>query len=79
MLRVRVHVHTCRVPSVKLLAVFVLPSAPTGSCQGRDAKSTSRVRGSIRLPYLERSYGQLALGLPTGKAAYEEGILLFSF
>ena len=35
-LRVRVHVRTCRAPSAKLLSVFVLPSAPTRSCQGRD-------------------------------------------
>ena len=68
----------------------VLPSAPTRSCQGRDEKSTLRVRGGIRLPSLQRRRdrdGQLALGLPAGKAAYEAGIqvpalaevLLFSF
>ena len=70
-------VRTCRVPSAKLLAVFVLPSGPTRSCQGRDEKSTSRVRGGIRLPSLQRRRdrdGQLALGLPAGKAAYEAGI-----
>ena len=50
MLRVR----TCRVPSAKLLAVFVQPSGPTRSCQGRDEKSTSRVRSGIRLPSLQR-------------------------
>ena len=75
MLRVRVHVLTCRVPSANLLAVFVLPSGPTRSCQGREEKSTSRVRGGIRLPSLQRRRdrdGQLALGLP--KAAYEAGI-----
>ena len=74
-------------PSAKLLAVFVQPSGPTRSCQGRDEKSTSRVRGGIRLPSLQRRDGQLALGLPAGKAAYEAGIqvpasaevLLFSF
>ena len=47
--------------------------------QGRDEKSTSRVRGGIRLPSLQRrrdSDGQLALYivLPAGKAAYEAGI-----
>ena len=58
--------------------------------QGRDEKSTSRVRGGIRLPLLQRwrdRDGQLALGLPAGKAAYKAGIqvlasaevLLFSF
>ena len=60
-------------PSTKLLAVFVLPSGPTPSCQGRNEKSTSRVRGGIRLPSLQRRRdrdGQLALGLPAGKAAY---------
>ena len=77
-------------PSAKLLAVFVLPSAPTRSCQGRDEKSTSRVRGGIRLPSLQCQRdrdGQLAIRLPAGKAAYEAGIqvpasaevLLFSF
>ena len=40
-------------PSAKLIAVFVLPSGPTRSCQGRDEKSTSRVRGGIRLPSLQ--------------------------
>ena len=75
--RVRVRVCTCRVPSAKLLAVFVLPSGMTLSCQGRDEKITSRVRGGIRLPSLQRRRdrdGQLALGLPAGKAAYEAGI-----
>ena len=77
-------------PSAKLLAVFVQPSAPTRSCQGGDEKSTSRVRGGIRLPSLQRRRdrdGHLALGLPAGKAPYEAGIqvpasaevLLFSF
>ena len=77
-------------PSAKLLAVFVLPSGPTRSGQGRNERSTSRVRGGIRLPSLQRRRdrnGQLALGLPAGKAAYEAGIqfpasaevLLFSF
>ena len=73
----RVRVHACRVPSANLLAVFVLPSGPTRSCQGKDEKSTSRVRGGIRLPSLQRQRdrdGQLALGLPAGKAAYEAGI-----
>ena len=77
MLRMRVLVRTCRVPSAKLLAVFVQPSAPTRSCQGRDEKSTSRVCSGIRLPSLQRRRdrdGQLALGLPAGKAAYEAGI-----
>ena len=91
-LRVRVCVRTmsCRVPRAKLLSVFVLPSAPTQSCQGTDEKSTSRVRGGIHLPSLQRRRdrdGQLALGLPAGKATYEAGIevpdsaevLLFSF
>ena len=75
---------------MKLLTVFVLPSAPTRSCQGRDERSTSRVRGGIRLPSLQRRRdcdGQLALGLSAGKAAYVAGIqvhasaevLLFSF
>ena len=79
-LRVRVHVRvrTCRAhASAKLFAVFVLPSAPTRSCQSRDEKSTSQVRGGIRLPSLQRRRdrdGQLALGLPAGKAAYEAGI-----
>ena len=77
-LRVRVPVRTCRVPSVKLLAVFVLPSGPTRSCQGRDEESTSRVRGGIRPPSLQRRRNRdghwLALGLPAGKAAYEAGI-----
>ena len=66
-------------PSAKLLAVFVLPSGPTQSCQGRNEKSTSRVRGGICLPSLQRRRdrdGQLALGLPAGKAAYEA--LLFT-
>ena len=74
----RVRVRTCRVPSAKLLAVFVLYTiAPTRSCQGRDEKSTSRFRGGIRLPSLQRRRdrdGQLALELPAGKAAYEAGI-----
>ena len=63
---------------------FVLPSAPTRSCQGRDA---SRVHDGIRLPSLHRRRDRLALGLPAGKAVYEAGIqvsdlaevLLFSF
>ena len=46
---------------MKLLAVFVLLSALTRSCQGRDEKSTSRVRGGIRLPSLQRRRdGQMA-------------------
>ena len=39
--------------------------------------STSQVRGGIRLPSLQRRRnrdGQLALGLPAGKAACEAGI-----
>ena len=67
------YTRTCRVPSTKLLAVFVLPSGPTRSCQGRNEKSTSRIHGGIRLPSLQRRRdrdGQLALGLPAGKAAY---------
>ena len=40
-LSVCVRVRTCRVPSAKLFAVFVLPSAPTRSFQGRDEKRTS--------------------------------------
>ena len=62
---------------MKLLAVFVLPSGPTRSFQGRNKKSTSQVRGGIRLPSLQRRRDrdrQLTLGLPAGKAAYKAGI-----